>query len=180
MHCRLRPRRPLYDGLRQVHKRMYQASVQPPTSADNVALPAFARRTPCCSARAAAAPGGRRDRSISTARRALSSKPTPAVRVGRTGRRDAETDGRTPNSCIDSAPHAGGDNKNVVGPYLKEQVSRINSCISALTNGVHVLVEVFARFHLPLADPLRRHRCLYCSSLQNTAWSELRLVHCTN
>jgi len=64
--------------------------------ADNVALPAIARR--CCS-----------NRSISPARRAHSSKLVAAAcggRIGQTDRQtDRRTDGRTPDSCIDPAPH---------------------------------------------------------------------------
>jgi len=67
------------------------------TYADNVALPAAGRLTPGCCVRASAAPGGRRDRSISAARRAHSSKPacsgfTDVAPVGPCW--DRQTDGR--------------------------------------------------------------------------------------
>ena len=55
-----------------------QVYVQLPTSADNATLLALAAEC-----RAAAAPGGRRCRSISPARRAHSSKPTVAACIGR-------------------------------------------------------------------------------------------------
>jgi len=51
-----------------------QFCVQLPTSADNVALPAFATAR-----RAAAAYGARRDRSINPLRLAYSSKPTEVL-----------------------------------------------------------------------------------------------------
>ena len=91
-------------------------TIQPTTSlcsattyADNMALPAFARRTPrCCASRS--------NRSIYPAGRAHSSKPTaagflPWAHAGtdrqidrRTdGRMDRRTDGRTPDRCIDPA-----------------------------------------------------------------------------
>jgi len=54
----------------QQQQRHHQVCVQLPTPADNATLLAFAAER-----RAAAAPGGRRDRSISPARRAHSSKP---------------------------------------------------------------------------------------------------------
>jgi len=52
-----------------------QVRLQLPTSADNVALLAFAAACRAAVRRAAAAPGGGRYRSISPARRAHSSKP---------------------------------------------------------------------------------------------------------
>jgi len=78
--------------------------VQLPTSADSVALLAIAvasrlllARRPCCK------------RSISPGRRDHSCKPITAecgCRVGQTDRRtDRGMDGRTPDRCIDPAPH---------------------------------------------------------------------------
>ena len=69
-----------------------QICVQLPTHADNVALPAFARRWPCSS------------RSISPACMAHGSKPTAAslllwALLG-------QTDGRTLDRCIDPAPRS--------------------------------------------------------------------------
>jgi len=58
----------------QQQQRHQQVCVQLPTPADNATLLAFAAER-----RAAAAPGGRRDRSISPARRAHSSKPAVAA-----------------------------------------------------------------------------------------------------
>ena len=75
----------------QVRRPMYGT-----TYADNVPLPAIARR--CCS-----------NRSISPARRAHSSKLVAAAcggRIGQTDRQaDRQTDRRTPDSCIDPASH---------------------------------------------------------------------------
>jgi len=69
-----------------------QVCVQLPTYADNVALPAFARRARrCCS-----------NRSISPARRAHSSEPAAA---GLLLWAHAGTDGRTPYSFTDPVPH---------------------------------------------------------------------------
>ena len=69
--------------------------VQLPTSADNVALPAFAA-VPCGAAAADRRPC--RSRSISPARRAHSSKPAAVAGDGRTDRRKHD-------SCIDPARH---------------------------------------------------------------------------
>ena len=82
---------------------MKQVCVQLPTSADNVALPAFA------AARRAAARlllgAGRAAIDRSHGRRAHSSKPAAGACGGRMAQTDRQTDGGTPDRCIDSAPH---------------------------------------------------------------------------
>jgi len=60
-----------------------EVCVQLPTSADSVTLLAFAAERRAAVRRAAAAPGGRHDRSISPARRAHSSKPAARCWSGR-------------------------------------------------------------------------------------------------
>jgi len=79
--------------------RSIQVCVQLPTCADNVALPAFARRTPLL-----------QSIDISAPRQAHSSKPTVAglllwVHAGTERRTDGWTFGRTPRRFIDAAPH---------------------------------------------------------------------------
>jgi len=80
-----------------VRYRRRQIYAQLPTSADNVALPAFAaahravERRPCSS------------RSISPARRAHSSKPVTAACGGR--QTDRQTDRQTPDSYRDPVRH---------------------------------------------------------------------------
>jgi len=57
----------MIDGVNRVQLRRKQVCVQQPTYADNVALPAFVRRTPLL-----------QQSTISSARRAHSSKPAAA------------------------------------------------------------------------------------------------------
>ena len=90
-------------------------------SAENVALPAFAHATRAAVRRAAVELGGRRDQSISPARRAHSSKAAATACGGRTGQ-TRRTDGRTPDSCIDLAAYntmLGGNFCIFFAPSLK-------------------------------------------------------------
>ena len=96
-------------------------------SAENVALPAFAHATRAAVRRAAVELGGRRDQSISPARRAHSSKAAATACGGRTGQ-TRRTDGRTPDSCIDLAAHNNmlGGNFSIFFCAVAE--SRLNGC----------------------------------------------------
>ena len=95
-------------------------STQLPTSADNVALLAFA----AAARRAAAAAGGLRCRSVSPVRRAHNSKPATAACSGRYMQ---QTDGRTPHRYIDPVTYYASTVSKSIGWLGCRAVSLLDS-----------------------------------------------------
>ena len=89
-----------------------QVCVQLPTSADNVALPAFAAARRAAARLLLTAGPPCSNRFISLGRRAHSSKPTAAVRGGRMGQTDGRTDGRRTDAQTYSAYYADSDKQS--------------------------------------------------------------------